>query len=47
MNDIHPRTFQLGSSVASRGDKLGQMVLDAGLGGRSTHFAVFKKRIFK
>jgi len=23
------------------------MVLDAGLGGRSTHFVVFKKRVFK
>jgi len=41
LSDIHPRRFHLGSGVAGE-DKLGQTaVLDAGLGGGSTHFAIF------
>jgi len=47
MSDIHSRTFHLGSCKVGRVDKLGQTVLDAGLGGGLTHFAVCIKLVFK
>jgi len=40
MSDIRLGTFHLGSCIASE-DKLGQLVLEAGLGGGSIHFSIF------
>jgi len=44
MSDIHLRTLHLGSGIAGR-EKLGQTVLDT-TWKRTSHFAVFQKRIF-